>query len=76
MQPRFYLAVRLAMCRLTLPDAPILLDDALTAFDDSRAELALDCLKELAAERQILLFTCHSREARWAERNGVSVIAI
>ena len=73
---QLYLAVRLAMCRLTLPDAPILLDDALTAFDDSRAELALDCLKELAAERQILLFTCHSREARWAERNGVSVIAM
>lgn len=73
---QLYLAVRLAMCRLTLPDAPVLLDDALAAFDDSRAELALDCLKELAAERQILLFTCHSREARWAERNGVPVIVM
>ena len=71
---QLYLAVRLAVCRLSLPDAPVLLDDALTAFDDARAELALDYLKELAQERQILLFTCHSREARWAERHGVPVI--
>jgi len=73
---QLYLAVRLAVCRLTLPDAPVLLDDALAAFDDERAGLALDCLKELARERQILLFTCHSREARWAEENGVSVLTI
>ena len=61
-----YLAVRLAVCRLALPaedPAPIVLDDALDAFDDSRMALALDLLRELGAERQILLFTCHSREA-------------
>ena len=73
---QLYLAVRLAVCNLTLPGAPILLDDALAAFDDNRAQLALDCLKELAAERQILLFTCHSRESRWAEENNVPVISI
>lgn len=61
-----YLAVRLAVCRLALPKedpAPIVLDDALDAFDDSRMALALEVLRELAEERQILLFTCHSREA-------------
>ena len=61
-----YLAVRLAVCRLALPKenpAPIVLDDALDAFDDSRMALALDLLRELGEERQILLFTCHSREA-------------
>ena len=73
---QLYLAVRLAMCRLTLPDAPLLLDDVLTNFDDRRAELALDCLLELAQERQILLFTCHSREVRWAEEHGVSVLLL
>ncbi len=73
---QLYLAVRLAVCRLTLPDAPLLLDDALAAFDDRRTELALQCLKEQAAERQILLFTCHSREARWAQANGVPVIEL
>lgn len=73
---QLYLAVRLAICSLTLPDAPLLLDDALTAFDDQRAALALDCLQELAKERQILLFSCHSREARWAAENGVPVISL
>ncbi|MEQ2442101.1 AAA family ATPase [Pseudoflavonifractor sp. CLA-AP-H29] len=61
-----YLAVRLAVCRLALPaedPAPIVLDDALDAFDDSRMALALDLLQELGEERQILLFTCHGREA-------------
>ena len=61
-----YLAVRLAVCRLALPaedPAPIVLDDALDAFDDSRMALALDLLRELGEERQILLFTCHGREA-------------
>ena len=57
------LAVRLAVCRLCLPDKPpILLDDALAAFDDQRLTLALDLLRELAREQQILLFTCQKRE--------------
>ena len=43
------------------------LDDALANFDDSRAALALECLEELGEERQILLFTCHSRERAWQE---------
>lgn len=73
---QLYLAVRLALCRLTLPDAPILLDDALCAFDDSRMERALDVLRDMAGERQILLFTCHSREARWADAHGVPVIRL
>ena len=62
---QLYLAVRLAVCDLALPQSdpcPILLDDALDAFDDERAKLALDCLLELAKTRQIFLFSCHSRE--------------
>lgn len=60
---QLYLAVRLAVCRLCLPDKPpILLDDALAAFDDERMDLALSLLGELAQEQQILLFTCHKRE--------------
>ena len=60
---QLYLAVRLAVCRLCLPGKPpIVLDDALAAFDDRRMALALDLLRELAGEQQMLLFTCHSRE--------------
>ena len=67
---QLYLAVRLAACKLVLPQeepCPLVLDDALANFDDSRAALALECLEELGGERQILLFTCHSRERAWQE---------
>ena len=65
---QLYLAVRLAICELVLPPekaAPIVLDDAFAAFDDKRCRLALQWLREAARERQILLFTCHSREAEF-----------
>ena len=42
--------------------APLVLDDALANFDDARCAAALRWLKEAAQHRQILLFTCHSRE--------------
>lgn len=63
---QLYLAVRLAVCDLVLPSGnavPIVLDDALASFDDARCAAALDYLREEAERHQILLFTCHSREA-------------
>ena len=62
---QLYLATRLAICDLVLPEekqVPIILDDALANFDNARAAAALRWLKEEAKHRQILLFTCHSRE--------------
>lgn len=73
---QLYLAVRLALCDLTVPGAPLVLDDALAAFDDRRIALALELLKERGAERQILLFSCHSREAEWARAHNASVITL
>ncbi len=73
---QLYLAVRLAVCRLTVPGAPILLDDALASFDDGRMALALELLRGLGEGRQILLFSCHSREAAWARAQGVPVIEL
>ena len=63
---QLYLAVRLAVCQLVLPaekNVPLVLDDALANFDDDRCAAALDWLRQEAEHRQILLFTCHSREA-------------
>ena len=63
---QLYLAARLAICQLVLPpekNVPIILDDALANFDNDRCAAALRYLKEAAQTRQILLFTCHSREA-------------
>ena len=65
---QLYLAARLAICEAVLPaekNAPIVLDDALANFDDERCISALRLLKEKAQHRQILLFTCHSREAAY-----------
>lgn len=62
-----YLSLRLAMCELILggeDPCPIVLDDALANFDDARCQRALELLRELAEKRQIILFSCHSREAR------------
>ena len=70
---QLYLAVRLAVCNLTLGGdnaPPLLLDDALANFDDGRMGLALKLLLELSEQRQILLFTCHSREQEWAVTHG------
>ena len=75
---QIWLALRLSIVGLVLPreDAcPLILDDALSNFDDRRAALALDYLKELASERQILLFTCHGREgAHFADAPDVNVV--
>ena len=70
---QLYLAVRLAICDLVLPpekQVPIVLDDALANFDDQRCAAALRFLKEAAGDRQILLFTCHSREAEFFAGDG------
>ena len=63
---QLYLSLRLAICGLVLPEEkniPLILDDALANFDDSRAERTLDWLAREGERRQILLFTCQSREA-------------
>ena len=63
---QLYLATRLAICDLVLPEeqnAPMILDDALANFDDARCAAALEYLKELSGKRQVILFSCHSREA-------------
>ena len=62
---QIYLAVRLAVCQLCLPQedpCPVILDDALTAFDDKRMALAIEYLAGM--NRQLLLFSCQQRECR------------
>ena len=60
---QLYLALRLAVSEELTKDAPIILDDALVRFDDRRMASAMEILKELAGQRQIILFTCQGREA-------------
>ncbi len=75
-----YLALRLALCDTILPKEeapPMVLDDALVNFDDERAKRTLLYLKDLAKDRQIILFTCHTREAKFFEEDSeVNKVAI
>lgn len=75
---QLYLAVRLAICEMVLPaeqNAPLILDDALLTFDDERLHKTLDYLVRLGEQRQILLFSCQSREADYlAGRSGVHIL--
>lgn len=59
---QLYLALRLAVSQELIPDAPMILDDALVCFDDTRMKAALELLKEEGSHRQILLFSCQERE--------------
>ena len=59
---QLYLALRLAVAEVVAPNAPLVLDDALVRFDDARLTEALSLLKEEASSKQVILFTCQSRE--------------
>ena len=59
---QIYLALRLAVSRELTPQAPFVLDDALVRFDDVRHAAAMEILKQEAQNRQIILFTCQTRE--------------
>ena len=59
---QLYLALRLAVAQELTPEAPLILDDALVRFDDERLAAALKLLQQEAETKQVLLFTCHSRE--------------
>ena len=59
---QLYLALRLAVAEELTPEAPLILDDALVRFDDTRMRAAVDILRELAENRQVILFTCQGRE--------------
>ncbi len=38
---------------------PLLLDEALINWDDTRLQRSCDILKQVAERRQVFLFTCH-----------------
>lgn len=59
---QLYLALRLAVAEELTPDAPLILDDALVRFDDRRLASALKVLQESASTKQVILFTCQTRE--------------
>ena len=56
-----YLAVRLAVCELALPEGelcPLIIDDALVNLDEKRVEQAMELLRKISKQRQVILFSC------------------
>ena len=59
---QLYLSLRLAVAEELTPEAPLVLDDALVRFDDSRMAQALKILRQMAEKKQVICFTCQNRE--------------
>ena len=72
------LALRLALTAVVGAEPlPLLLDEVTARLDDIRAANLLSCLTRLTeGDAQILLFTCHSREAKMLDAAGISYTAI
>ena len=62
---QLYLSLRLAVAEELTPDAPLVLDDALVRFDDTRLAAAMEVLQEASQTKQVLLFTCQKRETNY-----------
>lgn len=69
---QMYLAIRLGVLKtLKKEDYPLFLDDAFVNFDDERLRDALALFDTLKDNHQILLFTCHTREAERLEELNI-----
>ena len=64
---QLYLALRMAVAEELTPQAPLVLDDAFVRFDDDRLKEILKLLKQSGEEKQVILFTCQSRERKIME---------
>ena len=70
---QLYLALRLAVAQQLTPHAPLVLDDVLVRFDDTRHSAAMKLLLQQSAEKQILLFTCQTREAAYSPESIINI---
>lgn len=71
---QIYLALRLAAARLIQSgkdELPLIFDDSFVLYDDERLRCALKWLAQ-AYGGQIIIFTCHRREAQMLTANQIS----
>ncbi len=74
-----YMALRLAMVNHLdsgKQHLPIFMDETLVNWDAWRRDQALDLLEQLAAERQVFIFTCHPAMATEMEDRGGKIIPL
>ena len=68
-----YFALRLALFETIVPSddtPPLIIDDAFVNFDDVRLSRALDLLLQKAEKMQIIIFSCHRREAEYLKEKA------
>lgn len=67
---QLYLAIRYALLEFlsTAEGAPFVLDDALVNCDPERRAAGLSLLREIAKERQVILFSCEDRGREAADQ--------
>jgi uncharacterized protein YhaN len=70
---QLYLALRLAVAGELTPEAPLVLDDALVRFDDTRHSAAMKLLQEESVTKQVILFTCQHREDAYLANAGIDI---
>ena len=68
-----YLALRMAAARLLQTghdQMPLIFDDSFVQYDDERLKTALKWLSQ-AYDNQLIIFTCHQREAQMMTANQI-----
>ncbi len=72
---QLFLAIRFALVREFARrgvELPIVMDDLFVNFDQERTDAAADCLIELAADgQQVLFFTCHEHLAHLFQKKNI-----
>ena len=67
---QMYLTLRIALVQTIEKKSeklPLLLDEVLSQYDESRALNTINMLKEVSKERQVIFFTCKMREVEMAK---------
>lgn len=69
-----YLALRLAAARLVQEghdQMPLIFDDSFVQYDDDRLRTTLKWISQAYQDHQIIIFTCHQREAQMMTANQI-----
>lgn len=71
-----YLSLRLAIAKLISKEEslPVILDDSLSQYDDTRTKNAMQYLKKFCQEHQGILFTCHNSLCNIANECEINVL--
>lgn len=69
---QLYFATRFAIADIILNEnTPLILDDCFIQYDDARLNNIIKILDKISFNRQIILFTCHTREGNILNKLGI-----